>query len=114
MLAEAINARLARHEKQREHLDQQIEKAAQVFTGIIHDLNKSAPEVRWLADTVSGMAGQNNPILEKVRKSLTTSQLIAEADKPHPPTPTAILLKTSNRQEFLKLSEVKALMAYGE
>lgn len=111
-ILEAINARLARREQRQERLDQQIEKAAEFFVGIIHDLNKTTPEVRWLADTVSGMAGQKNLIVEKVRQSLEAGQRPAGNVKTVPPT--SILLKSNNRQQFLKLSAVKALMAYGE
>lgn len=113
-ILEAIKARLGRREKQRQQLEQQLEQAAQVFAGIIHDLNKSPTEVRWLADAATGMDDQQNQILQKVRQSLDAGNPVPSAATAPPASPTSLLVKSNNRQQFLKLSEVKALMACGE
>lgn len=116
-ILEAVKARLERSRKRREQLDQQLEKAAEVFVGIIHDLNtrKSASEIGWLADSVTGLTSQQNQILQKVRDSLLATEPPAAANPAEPAAPPATLLvKKDSRQHFLKLSEVKALMACGE
>ena len=112
-ILEAVNARLNRRQKQREQLDQQLETAAQIFVGIIHDLNQTGPEVRWLLDTSTEMADKQNQIIQRVRESLDAGRSNPEPP-PAAPAPASLLIKSHNRQQFLKLSEVKALMAYGE
>jgi len=111
-ILEAVNARLARRQKQVGQLDQQIEQAAQVFVGIINDLNKNktASEIRWRAEPGASPAEQQNKIIQRVRQSLAAGK--SSADKPAPAN--SLLISTNQRQQFLKLSEVKALLAYGE
>ena len=111
-ILEAVNARLARRQKQVRQLDQQIEQAAQVFVGIIHDLNKTKPAIQWLADTGAGIAEQQNKIIQRVRQSLDAGDSSSNKHNEH--LPDSLLVKTNSRQHFLKLSEVKALLAYGE
>lgn len=117
-ILEAITARLSRRQKQREQLDQQLDQAAQAFVGIIHDLNRKAdPEVRWLADANGDMDEQKNQILQKVRQSLNADKAgdAGDAAGEAPANqPATLLVKNNNRQYFLKLSEVKVLMACGE
>ena len=110
-ILEAVKARLSRREKQRQRLDQQLDQAAQVFVGIVHDLQKAGGEVRWLADMPADMADHPNKILQKVRQSLNAGKAAAS---PGETSPATLLVKSHNRQHFLKLSEVKALMACGE
>jgi two-component system, OmpR family, alkaline phosphatase synthesis response regulator PhoP len=105
----AVTARLSRRQKQLEQLDVQVQEAAEVFAGIIHDLNKSAPEVRWLADTANSVAGQQNRIIQRVHQSLNAAHSPSV-----PQRPDSLLIKDSSQQQLLKLSEVKALMACGE
>ena len=114
-ILEAITARLSRRQKQREQLDQQLDQAAQIFVGIIHDLNrKTDPEVRGLADANGDMDEQKNQILQKVRQSLNAEKAGDAADEAPANQPATLLVKNNNRQYFLKLSEVKVLMACGE
>lgn len=110
-ILETIKARLSRRQKQLDQLDQQLDQAAQIFVGIIHDLNKTSPEIHWLADASDGLADQQNQILQKVRESLNASKTATSAEETSPAT---LLVKSHNRQHFLKLSEVKVLMACGE
>ncbi len=109
-ILEAVNARLDRRQKQRQQLDQQLDRAAEYFVGIIHDLNQPATEVRWLAEIVTGQGAQQNPIIQRVRKSLDA----AKASAPVPQLASSLLVKSHDRQHFVKLSEVKALLANGE
>ncbi len=112
-ILEAVNARLGRRQKQVQQLDRQIEQAAEYFVGIIHDLNQSNPEVRWLADGSTEPVEQQNQIIKRVRQSLATKKSAAPKITP-PNLPTSLLVKNNNRQQYLKLSAVKALMANGE
>jgi DNA-binding response OmpR family regulator len=110
----AVKARLARRQRQVQQLDQQLKEAAEVFVGIIHDLNKADPEVRWLAETVEGMAGQQNRIIQRVHHALRSENLPQTKPLTTPQKPFSLLIKDSYRQKLLKLSEVKALIACGE
>ena len=113
-LLDAINARLARRQKQVHQLDREIEQAAEVFVGIIHDLNKNSPAAHWLADTGAGTAEQQNKIIQRVHQSLDTKKSSASKTPAVPSQPASLLVKSFRRQQFLKLSEVKALLADGE
>lgn len=113
-ILETVNARLARRQKQVRQLDRQLEQAAEFFVGIIHDLDHNAPEVRWLAEAAGGAAEQQNEILQRVRQSLDADKSSAGQPPAPPHPPAALLVKSQNRQQFLKLSEVKALLADGE
>lgn len=113
-ILETVNARLGRRQKQLQQMDQQVEEAAKIFVGIIHDLNQGDTEVRWLADTATETADQQNQIIQRVHQSLSANHSAAAAAPPAPPRPASLLIKDSHRQQFLKLSEVKALLADGE
>lgn len=113
-ILEAVNARLARHEKQCRQLDEQLEQAAHFFAGIIHDMNQTGTEVRWLADSPAGMADPPNQIIQRVRESLNASHSAASETAASPAPSASLLVKDHKRQQFLKLSEVKALLADGE
>lgn len=110
----AVNARLGRRQKQLQHLNHQVEEAAKVFVGIIHDLNHPGKEVRWLADTAMDTAVQQNHILQRVRQSLTGNHSAVAGSPAVPARSATVLLKDSQRQQLVKLSEVKALLADGE
>lgn len=110
----AVHARLARRQKQVRQREQEVEKAAEVFVGIIHDLNKGAPEVRWLADTTASIADQQNRIIQRVHQSLSKANLPGKGSSTASQQPSALLVKDHYRQKLLNLSEVKALLACGE
>jgi DNA-binding response OmpR family regulator len=106
----AINARLERRQRQLQKMDRQVAEAAKIIVGIIHDLNQTGAEIRWLADT----AGQQNQIIQRVHESLNARQASAPTPPAAPARPASMLIKDSQRQQLLKLSEVKALLADGE
>jgi len=112
-ILEAIKARLSRRQNQRQQLDKQLTTAANIFVGIVHDLNQSGSEVRWLRDTGTALAGKENQIIQRVRQSLDPGQAHA-TPATTPAQSSLVLIKDSQRQHFLKLSEVKALRAHGE
>lgn len=109
-ILEAVKARLERSLRRRKQLDQQLEKTAEIVVGIIHDLNRSGEDVRWMADMDADSGGQRSQILEKLRQSMDAKNPVAQ-DKSGP---SSVLVKKDSRQHLLKLSEVKALMACGE
>jgi DNA-binding response OmpR family regulator len=110
----AVNARLDRRRKQVQQMDRQVAEAAKIFVGIIHDLNQGETEVRWLADVAMETAGQENRIIQRVRESLSANHSSPGGSPPVSPPPSSLLIKDNGRQQFLKLSEVKALLANGE
>ena len=115
---ETVNARLLRqwnvHQREEERLQQTVE----VFAGIIHDLDKSAAGIRWLAAKAAAKDGREKQIIDQVRQSLEARQTPAAVPSAVPATgrlpEQPLLIKDANRRQFLKLSEVKALMACGE
>jgi CheY-like chemotaxis protein len=113
-ILDAVNARLTRHQHQCQRMERQIEAAAEVFVGIIHDLNQMAPPVRWLADAATGMASQKNRIIQRVRQSLDGVNPLTQNVSTTSSPPSSLIIKNNNRREFLKLSEVKALLAEGD
>ena len=106
----AVNARLGRRDKQRRQRDEQVEEAAKIFVGIVHDLDKAGTEVQWLAET----AAHENQIIRRVHQSLSAENSSAASAPPTAPQPVSLLIKDSHHQQLLKLSEVKALLADGE
>lgn len=107
----AINARLARRQKQVQQLDHQVEEAAEVFIGIINDLKIAAPEVHWFA---ASTGHEKNEIIQRVRQSLNAAVSPNTGAPPAGSRSNSLLVKDNHRQRLLKLSEVKALMACGE
>ncbi|HXI69525.1 MAG TPA: response regulator transcription factor [Verrucomicrobiae bacterium] len=110
----AVNARLGRRQKQLQKMDQQVETAAKIFVGLIHDLKQGGTEVRWLADAATGTADQQNRIIQRVQESLSENHSPATSSPSVPSQPASVLIKDGQRQQLLKLSEVKALLADGE
>jgi len=110
----AVKARLDRRQKQVQQREQEFKKAVEVFVGIIHDLNKGAPEVRWLADITTSMAEQHNRIIQRLHRSLSTDDSLCDGASSSSEQPASVLVKDNYRQKLLKLSEVKALLACGE
>lgn len=109
-----ISARLARRKKHLQHRDHEVTTAAEVFVGIIHDLNKAASEVQWLSDTTNKMVDQKNRIIQRVHQTLNAHNKPRAGHSTTPQPSASLLVKDNLRKKLLKLSEVKALMACGE
>ena len=110
----AVNARLDRRQQQLQKMELQVETAAKIFVGMIHDLNQGGAEIRWLADATMESAGQQNRIIQRVHESLSADNSSVTEIPPLTSQPASVLFKDSQRQQLLKLSEVKALLADGE
>jgi DNA-binding LytR/AlgR family response regulator len=106
-----INSRLQRHQRQQQRREEEVKKAVQIFSGIVDDLGTSEAAIHWLAEVAS-----NHPVVKPLP--------LAHPPVPPPPkveapptqleaSPTFLATK-DNRQYFVKLSEVKALLADGE
>ena len=92
----AVTARLHQHERRRQRRDAEVKKAVQIFSGIVNDMGSPDAAIHWLAEAAAG-----------------------HAEKTPPPTPPAtdtstFLAVRDNRRYFVKLSEIKALLADGE
>ena len=115
---ETINARLLRqmHVQQRE--EERLQQTVAVFAGIIHDLDKTAAGVRWLAAKAAAKGGREKQIIDQVRQSLEARQTTSAAPAADPAEvllpEQPLLIKDANRRQFVKLSEVKALISCGE
>ncbi len=96
VILDAVHSRLRRHERQRQRQEEQVKKAVQIFSGIVNDLGTSEAAIHWLAEAAS------------------TSHADATLPPPEPARPASFLATKANRQFFVKLSEVKVLLAEGE
>ena len=92
----AVNARLQQHARRRLRRDAEVKKAVQIFSGIVDDLGRPDAAIHWLAEAAAGHA-EKTP---------------APASPP-PPTESFLAVR-DNRKYFVKLSEIKALLADGE
>jgi CheY-like chemotaxis protein len=99
----ALEARLKRRQQQQKRQQTRLRQAVQIFSGIVHDLDKSVPPTRWLANDGGRTEGPTNSALEDKKPSTSVLGLNSP-----------LMVKSDNRKHFIKLSEVKALLAYGE
>ena len=101
----AVEARLRRRRQlqQREH--RRLRQAVEVFSGIVHDLERNEPPTRWLAGDPTS-AGPSASV------SALPAGNGAPAGGLTPNSP--LMVKTETGKRFIKLSEVKAFLAYGE
>lgn len=107
----AVNARLQRHQRQQQRLEAEVKKAVQIFSGIVDDLGTSAAAIHWLAEVAaSDSAAKTLPVAQPL---LPSSSPAAELPPPPEDSPT-FLATRDNRRYFVKLSEVKVLLADGE
>jgi DNA-binding response OmpR family regulator len=107
----AVNARLLRHQRQLQQRAEEVKKAVQIFAGIVDDLGDSAAAIHWLAEAASKeLAGESPSALTAEAAEATA----AKATPTNPPSPATFLATKDNRRFFVKLSEVKALLADGE
>ena len=115
---ETVNARLLRQWHQQQREEERWQQTVDVFAGIIHDLDQSAAGVRWLAAKAAARDGREKRIIDQVRESLAARQVSPAAGATAAAAPRqpeqSLLLKDASRRQFLKLSEVKALLACGE
>lgn len=102
-ILETVNSRLARHQRQRQRQAEEVKKAVQIFSGIVNDMGSPEAAIHWLCE----VAAADRPLsVSEVR-----AKLPAQAETPPPAT---FLATKDNRRYFVKLSEVKALLADGE
>lgn len=90
----AVNARLQQHARRRQRRDAEVKKAVQIFSGIVDDLGSPDAAIHWLAEAAAGHA--------------------EKTPAPAPPPTESFLAVRDNRKYFVKLSEIKALLADGE
>lgn len=96
----AVNSRLSRRLRQQQRHQEEVQKAVLIYSGIVDDLGSHSAALRWLAEAAS----KPDPAQpgEPARVG------------PANPTPESFLATRDSRQYFVKLSEVKALLAEGE
>lgn len=112
VILDAVEARLRRqelqHQRQRRHLKQTVA----VVTSLIFDLDPALGAGAAPSQQPPNAAGLPAEIVEQLRSSFGPAKGtgLRAADKTGP----ALLIKDGGRQQFLKVSEVKAFLAFGE
>jgi len=96
----AVTARLERHQRQQQKREEVVKKAMQIFSGIVDDVGSSRAAIHWLAEAAA-TGGKVHPSDTKTAKPETDES-------------GSFLASKNNRQYFVKLSEIKALIADGE
>jgi CheY-like chemotaxis protein len=113
-ILEAVNAKLAQRQAQRQRQEKRLKKALEVFVGIVHDLDHAPSHVRWLADTTTGKDGRQIPVAPLLQAPAGAKPAAGGGAVSAAGAPASLLIKSNNRQQFLKISEVKALLADSE
>lgn len=96
----AVTARLERHQRQQQKREEVVKKAMQIFSGIVDDVGSSKAAIHWLAEAAAtgGKFHLSDP----------------KTARPEADESDSFLASKNNRQYFVKLSEIKALIADGE
>jgi CheY-like chemotaxis protein len=106
-ILDTVNSRLQRHQRVQQRQEDDLKKAVEFFSGIVNDLGNPEAAIHWLAEAAAAERPGKNPDsphpLESVPKPPATVE-----------TATSFLARKDNRQYFVKLSEVKLLLADGE
>ncbi|HTL73719.1 MAG TPA: response regulator transcription factor [bacterium] len=110
-ILDAVNSRLLRQQRQQQRHEEQLKKAVEIFSGIVNDLGNPEAAIHWLAEVAS--TDQTVEKLSPLRPAEAASEAAAPAAAT-PETATSFLARKDNRQYFVKLSEVKILLADGE
>jgi CheY-like chemotaxis protein len=96
----AVNSRLLRHQQRQQRHEKEVQKAVELFSGIVNDLGSPAAAIHWLAEAAaSDQPKQPTPPVAATLKPAPSQSFLAIKD---------------NRRQFVKLSEVKVLLADGE
>lgn len=102
-----VTARLEQHQRREQRREAEVKKAVEIFSGIVDDLGSPAAAIHWLAQTAAtGSTG-------KISGAIPPPGSPAAAE-PAVPAAGSFLATRDNRRYFVKLSEVKALLADGE
>ena len=103
----AVTARLEQHQRRVQRQEAEVKKAVQIFSGIVDDLGSSAAAIHWLAQTAAtGSVGEISRAIPPSGSPATVGPVASPAG--------SFLATRDNRRYFVKLSEVKALLADGE
>lgn len=108
---ETVNSRLARHQRQQQRHEEEVKKAVEIFSGIVNDLGSSKAAIHWLAEVAS--TEKPSDVLNSVRSAAAVSEIRDMASETTE-APASFLARKDNRRYFVKLSEVKILLAEGE
>lgn len=112
-ILQAVESRLKCRNEQVQKNEQRIEKAVDVFVDILGNIGKHAPEIKWLTD-YSKDTNQRHTLTEKVRSSWNGTGAAYQNFKSKQLVDRSLLIKGITRTHFLKISEVKAIVAQSE
>lgn len=110
-ILDTVNSRLQRHQRQQQRQEEEVQKAVEIFSGIVNDLGSPKAAIHWLAEVAS--ADQPAEKLNTIRQPVSATEVPAPESEASE-APTSFLARKDNRQYFVKLSEVKVLLADGE
>jgi len=101
----AIEARLARHQRQRQRQEKLVQAALARYSGIVNDVGQQDRLIQWSAYAAT---------LQEGRRPGTVQPANEPTQVPAATTAVAFLAVTGQRREYIKLSEVKVFLACGE
>lgn len=110
-ILDTVNSRLLRRERQQERQKAEVKKAVQIFSGIVDDLGSSEAAIHWLAEAAASDKADGLPTPAHAQPP---AQPGTAPVSPAPETPSSFLATKDNKRYFVKLSEVKVLLADGE
>jgi DNA-binding response OmpR family regulator len=110
-ILDTVNSRLARHQRQQQRREEEVKKAVQIFSGIVNDLGSPEAAIHWLAEVA---ASNRTPTATDVLQAPAHLPEAKPAEPTEPPHTPTFLATKDNRRYFVKLSEVKVLLAEGE
>jgi len=112
VILDAVEARLRRQSQRQQRQRQQLKQTVEVVTNLIFDLDPPAGAGAKKSGRAADPAGLSAEIVEQLRHCFGPGM---GATQPGPDkTGSTLLIKECGRQQFLKVSEVKAFLAFGE
>jgi CheY-like chemotaxis protein len=109
-ILETINARLARGEQQQKLSDKQMQETVKMFLGIINDLDPAGTYAHWSNKPEGG----GHFDLEQFKTVMATQPNASQPQSKVLPPDEKLLVKNNDRQEFIQLSQVRAILANAE
>ena len=112
VILDAVEARLRRQEQAQQRQRRRLKQTVEVVTNLVFDLDVDGGAAAEKSGKTPLAAGLSAEIVEQLRSTFGPALAASRpaADKSGP----ALLIKEGGRQQFLKISEVKAFLAFGE
>ena len=109
-ILETINARLTRGEQQQKLSDKQMQETVKMFLGIINDLDPAGAYAHWSNEPEAGGHFDLEHFKTVMAMQPNGSRPQNQISQPN----EKLLVKNNDRQEFIQLSQVRAILANAE